>query len=85
MHTDDMIQNQEDTLIKKIVEHEHVSDDSLTEFKKDIKKKSLKELRKIGMDGLRNASRKNQIKTFAWIHNMIYADEEVNVKEAQFR
>ena len=31
-----------------------------------------------------NASRKDQIKTFAWIHNMMYADEKVDIKEAQF-
>ena len=84
MHTDGIIQNQEDTLFKKIVELEHVSNDSFTEFNNDIKKKSLKELRKIGMEGLRNASRKDQIKTFAWIYQMMYADDKIDIKEAQF-
>ena len=84
MHSDGIIQNQEDALFKKIVEHEHVSNDSFAEFKNDIKKKSLNELRKIGMEGLMNASRKDQIKTLAWIHNMMYADEKVDIKEAQF-
>ena len=32
----------------------------------------------------KEASRRDQIKTLAWIHKMIYADDEVNVKEAQF-
>ena len=84
MHTDGVIQNQEDSVLKNIIEFERVSEDSLAEFNKDIKKKSLEELRKIGMDGLINASRNDQIKTFAWIYKMIYADDEVNVKEAQF-
>ena len=84
MHSDGVIQNQEDRVLKNIIEFERVSEDSLAEFNKDIQKKSLEELRKIGMDGLINASRKDQIKTFAWIYKMIYADDEVNVKEAQF-
>lgn len=84
MHTDGIIQNQEDILFNKIVEFENVSHNSLTEFKNDIKKKSLKELRKIGMEGLRNASRKVQIRTFAWIYQMMYADDKMDIKEAQF-
>ena len=32
----------------------------------------------------KEASRRDQIKILAWIHKMIYADDEVNVKEAQF-
>ncbi len=84
MNTDGVIQNQEYTLLKKIIEFEQVSKDSLAEFNKDIKKKSLEELRKIGLGGLMNASRRDQIKTLAWIYKMIYADDDVNVKEAQF-
>ncbi len=84
MNTDGVIQNQEYTLLKKIIEFEQVSKDSLAEFNKDIKKKSLEELRKIGLGGLMNASRRDQIKTLAWIYKMIYADDDVNIKEAQF-
>ncbi len=84
MNSDGVIQNQEDRVLKNIIEFEQVSDVSLAEFKRDLQKKSLEELRKAGMDGLINSSRIDQIKTFAWIHKMIYADKEVNVKEAQF-
>ena len=84
MRTDGVVQNQEDNVLKHIMELENISKDSLTEFNKNIKKKSLKELRKIGLDGLMNASRKDQIKILAWIYKMIFADDEVNVKEAQF-
>lgn len=84
MHTDGVIQNQEDNVLKQIFEFENISKDTLAEFNKHIQYNSLEELRKIGMDGLINAGRTDQIKTFAWIHKMIYADDEVNVKEAQF-
>ena len=84
MHSDGIIQDQEDTLLKQIIELENISKSSLDEFSSDIKKKSLKEMLKIGLDGLMNAHRKDQIKALAWIHKMILADDKVDVKEAQF-
>ncbi len=60
MHVDDVVQNQEDKVLKQIIELENISKDGLDEFNKDIKKKSLQELRKIGLDGLMNAHRKDQ-------------------------
>ena len=84
MNSDGKIQVQEDRMLNKIFEIENVSKDSIAEFKRNIKKKSLKELRKIGLEGLMNTYRKDQIKTLAWIYKMIFADDELDVKEAQF-
>lgn len=84
MNSDGKIQVQEDRMLNKIFEIENVSKDSIAEFNRHIKTKSLTELRKIGLEGFMNAHRQDQIKTLAWIHKMIYADDEVDVKEAQF-
>jgi len=84
MNSDGKIQVQEDRMLNKIFEIENVSKDSIAEFNRHIKTKSLTELRKIGLEGFMNAHRQDQIKTLAWIHKMIYADDQVDVKEAQF-
>ena len=84
MNSDGDIQVQEDMMLNKILEIENVSKDSIAEFNRHIKTKSLEELRKIGLEGFMNTDRIDQIKTLAWIYKMILADDEVDVKEAQF-
>jgi uncharacterized tellurite resistance protein B-like protein len=82
--SDGEIQSQEDEVLNQIIDYEGISSDILEEFNTDVEIKSLEEMRKIGLESLMKASRKDQIKILAWVHKMIYADEEVNVKEAQF-
>ena len=84
MYTDGVIHNQGDTLLKKIFQIEQIPDGLLVKLNEDVKKKSLNELRKTGLEGLMNAHRKDQIKTLAWLHKMIHADHKVNIKEAQY-
>ena len=84
MSSDGAVQRQENKVLNQIMHLKNISREALEEFDKDIKDKSLEELRKIGLEALTHSAREHQINTLAWVHNMIYADKEVNVKEAQF-
>lgn len=84
MYSDGRVQEEEDITFKKMIEFENIPDDSLVQFNKDIRKKSLDELRQIGLENLKKGKRDDQIKTLAWVHKMIDADKKVHIKEAQF-
>ena len=84
MSSDGTVQRQENKVLKQIMDLENISQEALDDFNKEINNHSLEELRKMGLEALMQSTRENQINTLAWVHNMIYADKEVNVKEAQF-
>ena len=84
MHADGEVQYQENEVLKQVIQQERIPKEAISELAKDIATKSLEEIRKKGIDSLIQISRKDQIKTLAWINRMIHADDIINVKEAQF-
>ena len=84
IRTDGLVNNDESTALKRLLELEKIGPDDNRSFLEEVKDLDSNQIFNSGLKALKNCSLEEQGRILGWIYNLVEVDEVVDVREARF-